>query len=145
LASLNVFLKIAPTRYSVSLFKISVIILETFFNVSFPTAFAPQYKRVLTKRMSPLKKDPILLPLCTLKTVNRTNLTTTTMIYVVPCISIHCNYHTETNYTEVFFLKCNITRHGISLFSNNTFSPVFINRQIEIDSKKDCSTVFYNG
>jgi hypothetical protein len=39
------------------------------FKASFPTAFAPEYNRGLTKGKSPLKKDTIPLPLCTLKTL----------------------------------------------------------------------------
>jgi len=30
---------------------------------------------------------------------------------------------------------CNIKRHGIAFSSNNTFSPVFVSRRIEIDYK----------
>jgi hypothetical protein len=40
--------------------------METVFKVSFPTAFIPEYKRGLTNRISPLKKDPVPLRLCIL-------------------------------------------------------------------------------
>jgi len=66
-ASLKRILKILPTGCSSSLLRISVIILEPVFKDSFPKAFAPHYKRGLTKRKSPLRKDPIPFPLCILK------------------------------------------------------------------------------
>ena len=40
--------------------------------------------------------------------VNMTSLPSSTLIYVVPCISIHCNWQTENYCAENFFLKCNI-------------------------------------
>ena len=137
------FLNIANTCYSGSLLRISETILETVLIASFPTAFAPEYKRVLTKQNSSIKKDPIHIRKRHPETshVNRINLTTTVFTYVVKCLSIHSNYNPE-NYYECFFLKCNTTRHGISLNSKSIFSTVFINRRIELHSLKDCPNGF---
>ena len=66
-ALLKRFLKITPTGCSGSLLSISVIITEPVFSATFPTVFAPEYKKVITKRNSPLKKDHITIPLCILK------------------------------------------------------------------------------
>jgi len=48
-------LKILPTGYSGSIKNIYYY-NATCFKASFPTAFAPEYSRGLTKRKSPLKK-----------------------------------------------------------------------------------------
>jgi hypothetical protein len=68
--------------------------------------------------------------------VHRTHFTVTSLIYVVPCISIYCNLQTEIYSVEEFFLKCNFTRHEISLSWKTTFSHVFVTRRIDIDSIK---------
>ena len=109
--------------------------IGTCFKASFPIAFAPEYKR-FDKSEEPSEEGPYTITSLHPETspVNRTNLPTTTLIYVVLCISIHCNWQTEIYCSEDFFLKCNITRDGISLSSNKIFSPLFITRRIEIDA-----------
>jgi hypothetical protein len=44
-------LKISPTGCSGSLLRISVIIWDPVFKASFPTAFAPEYEKVLWRRI----------------------------------------------------------------------------------------------
>jgi len=77
--------------------------------------------------------------------LNRTNLNTTSLFYVVPCISIHCKSLTEHYYADDVLLKCNIRRYGISLSSINTFSPVFTTTRIEIKSIKACPQACRTG
>ena len=45
--------------------------MESHFKASFPTAFAPEYNRDITKRMNPLK-DPNRLPFCFQKLAQET-------------------------------------------------------------------------
>ena len=107
----------------------------------------PWNQKRFNKTEQPSEKLPYsVTPLHTeTSPVHRADFTTaTTFIYVVTCISIHCKRQTELYCVVDFFLKCNISRHGISLISNNTFSAVFITRRIEMDSIKDCSTGLYN-
>ena len=77
--------------------------------------------------------------------VNKCNITTTnttTMNCTVPCLLFQFNKHTQIHYDEDIFLKCNIWRQGMSRGSNNTFSPIFINRQIKINCIRNCSNTF---
>ena len=71
--------------------------------------------------------------------VYRTNITTTALIDVISCITIHGNRATETYYEEDFILNYSIIMQGISLLSNATSSSVFVTRPKVIDSMKDCS------
>ena len=117
-----------------SFLRISVIILEPVLRL-FSYSLCPWIQERFNKRVDSSEKGTYNLTQLHPETipVNRTILPSTTFIYVIPCISIVCNRQIEIFCAMDFFLNCNITRDGTSLSSNNTFSPVFVTKRIEID------------
>ena len=108
-------LKILSTACSGCLLRISVIILEP---VLRPLSLQP----VLKNLKSPQRRTLYRYPLHSgTSLVNSTIVQTATLIYIVPCISLLCNWQMGIYFTENLFLKCIITTRGISLSSNATF------------------------
>ena len=124
-----------------ALFK-NIYCIGACFKASFSTTFAPEYSRG-SKKLKCSAVSYTFTPLYP-ETVNRTYFATTTFIYVVPCISIHCNWQNETYCVGNIFLKCNVTTLGITIFSN-TSSPLFVTWRTVMNSMNDCSIGLCTG
>jgi len=91
-------LKITPTASSGSLLSISVIIKDHVFNASIPTAFAHEYKGGLKTQEQPFVEISYTVNILPPETspANRSNLTTTTLIYVDLVYGLNATNKLET-------------------------------------------------